>query len=362
MVGIDCHIGSQITEVGPYLDALDRLLDLVEAVEAAGIPLHHIDFGGGLGITYNDEAPPGGRRAVRALLERIDARGHGDRKLMIEPGRSLVGNAGVLRDRGAVPEAAASEKNFCIVDAAMNDLLRPAMYQAWMRHRRVPSAATPTPRPTTWSARSASRATGSAATAASRVAPGDLLAVLSAGAYCMSMASNYNTAAARRRGDGDGRRDGAGSIREREQLLPTCSAASDCCRLRRSACCATELAPAAQIRPSSTAWQATRAPPTASSAGRSTRQRSLACGQRGLNVQPGGGFERVRHFALHRRARAPAHVDVRDRVEQHARVGMARPREERRLVGAARRCGPRYITPTWSLTWRTTARLCEMNR
>ena len=96
MVGIDCHIGSQITEIGPYLDALDRVLDLVEAVEAQGMPLHHLDLGGGLGITYTDEQPPAAEALVRALLERIDARGHGQRKILFEPGRSLVGNAGVL--------------------------------------------------------------------------------------------------------------------------------------------------------------------------------------------------------------------------------------------------------------------------
>ena len=96
VAGIDCHIGSQITQVEPYLDALDRLLDLVEAVEAAGIPIHHLDVGGGLGIQYAEEAPPQADELVRRLLQRIDARGHGHRELLIEPGRSLVGNAGVL--------------------------------------------------------------------------------------------------------------------------------------------------------------------------------------------------------------------------------------------------------------------------
>ena len=96
VVGIDCHIGSQITQIEPYLDALDRLLDLVEAVEAEGIAIHHVDVGGGLGITYTDEAPPQADELVARLLQRIDARGHGHRELLIEPGRSLVGNAGVL--------------------------------------------------------------------------------------------------------------------------------------------------------------------------------------------------------------------------------------------------------------------------
>ncbi|MEP6876561.1 MAG: diaminopimelate decarboxylase, partial [Burkholderiales bacterium] len=132
VVGIDCHIGSQITDIGPYLDALDRLLDLVEQVEDRGIAIHHLDLGGGLGITYTDEAPPSAEVLVRSLLERIDARGHGHRKIMFEPGRSLVGNAGVLVSEVLYLKPG-EQKNFCIVDAAMNDLMRPAMYQAWMR-------------------------------------------------------------------------------------------------------------------------------------------------------------------------------------------------------------------------------------
>ncbi len=131
VVGIDCHIGSQITEIAPYLDALDRLLDLIEQVEADGIAIPHLDLGGGLGITYTDEQPPAADVLVGKLLARIDARGHGHRELLLEPGRSLVGNAGVLLTEVLVLKPGA-EKNFCIVDAAMNDLMRPAMYQAWM--------------------------------------------------------------------------------------------------------------------------------------------------------------------------------------------------------------------------------------
>ena len=96
VAGIDCHIGSQITAVGPYIDALDRVLDLVEAIESHGIAIHHIDVGGGLGITYTDESPPAADVLVMALLARIDARGHGHREVLFEPGRSLVGTAGVL--------------------------------------------------------------------------------------------------------------------------------------------------------------------------------------------------------------------------------------------------------------------------
>ena len=191
VVGIDCHIGSQITDETPYLDSMDRVLDLVEAVEAAGIPIHHIDFGGGLGIDYNGDTPPPADGLWTRLLAKLDARGFGQRQLMIEPGRSLVGNAGVCLTEVLYLKPG-EQKNFCIVDAAMNDLPRPAMYQAF--HQIVPLA--PRAGATTvydvvgpvcesgdWIGRDRALA----------VQPGDLLAVLSAGAYCMSMASNYNT-------------------------------------------------------------------------------------------------------------------------------------------------------------------------
>ena len=193
VVGIDCHIGSQITESGPYLDALDRVLDLVEAVEAAGLPLHHLDLGGGLGITYTDEQPPAADALIAALLQRIDTRGHGHRKILFEPGRSLVGNAGVLLSEVLYLKPGA-DKNFCIVDAAMNDLMRPAMYQAWMgivacTLRDAPPLTMDVVGPVCesgdWLGRDRALA----------VQPGDVVAVLSAGAYGMSMASNYNTRA-----------------------------------------------------------------------------------------------------------------------------------------------------------------------
>ncbi|MBL8352602.1 MAG: diaminopimelate decarboxylase [Burkholderiaceae bacterium] len=191
VTGIDCHIGSQITEIAPYLDALDRLLDLVEQVEADGGTIHHLDLGGGLGITYTDEQPPAADLLVGQLLARIDARGHGHREVLMEPGRSLVGNAGVLLTEVLVLKPGA-EKNFCIVDAAMNDMARPAMYQAWMGivpcHQRSDPALTwdvvgPVCESGDWLGRDRALA----------VQPGDLLAVLSAGAYGMTMASNYNT-------------------------------------------------------------------------------------------------------------------------------------------------------------------------
>lgn len=191
VVGIDFHIGSQITEVTPYLDATDRLLDLVEQIEAAGIPIHHIDFGGGLGINYNGDTPPAADVLWQQLFARIDARGFGDRQFMIEPGRSLVGNAGLCVTEVLFLKPG-EEKNFCIVDAAMNDLPRPAMYQAF--HAIVPVQVSntaaqvydvvgPVCESGDWIGRDRNLA----------VRAGDRLAVLSAGAYCMSMSSNYNT-------------------------------------------------------------------------------------------------------------------------------------------------------------------------
>jgi diaminopimelate decarboxylase len=191
VVGIDCHIGSQITEAAPYLDAMDRVLDLVQAVEDAGIALPHIDFGGGLGIDYDGDQPPAADTLWTQLLAKLDARGFGDRQLLIEPGRSLVGNAGVCLTEVLYLKPG-EQKNFCIVDAAMNDLPRPAMYQAW--HGVVPLAPSGAPASTyevvgpvcesgDWIAHERELA----------VRQGDLLAVMSAGAYCMSMASNYNS-------------------------------------------------------------------------------------------------------------------------------------------------------------------------
>ena len=191
VVGIDCHIGSQITEIAPYLDALDKLLELVAQIEADGARIHHIDVGGGLGITYSDETPPDTGLFVRTLLEHIEARGHGHREVFFEPGRSIVGNAGILLTRVEFLKPGA-EKNFVIVDAAMNDLARPAMYQAY--HAIDPVV----PRPDAphvydvvgpvcesgdWLGRDRTLA----------VKPGDLLAIRSAGAYSFSMSSNYNT-------------------------------------------------------------------------------------------------------------------------------------------------------------------------
>jgi diaminopimelate decarboxylase len=191
VAGIDCHIGSQITEIEPYLDALDRLLDLVEAVEAGGIAIPHIDLGGGLGIHYENEQPPAAEALIAALLARLDSRGHGRRKVIVEPGRSLVGNAGVLVSEVLYVKPGEG-KNFCIVDAAMNDLMRPALYGAWMaivecrRGRGAPiryDVVGPICESGDWLGRDRDLS----------VAAGDFVAMLSAGAYAMSMAGNYNS-------------------------------------------------------------------------------------------------------------------------------------------------------------------------
>jgi diaminopimelate decarboxylase len=226
VAGIDCHIGSQITDEAPYLDAMDRVLDLVQSIESAGIAIHHIDFGGGLGITYNGDRPPAADALWSKLFARLDARGFGDRQVMIEPGRSLVGNAGVCLTEVLYLKPG-EQKNFCIVDAAMNDLPRPSMYQGY--HMIVPvtrdsggavrdyDVVGPVCESGDWIGRDRSLA----------VQPGDLLAVLSAGAYCMSMASNYNARgrAAEVLVDGDRtylirERESAADLMRSERLVP----------------------------------------------------------------------------------------------------------------------------------------------
>ena len=192
VIGIDCHIGSQITDEAPYLDAMERVLDLVVAVEAAGIALHHIDFGGGLGIDYDGTLPPPADGLWRKLLGKLDSRGFGDRLVMIEPGRSLVGNAGVCLSEVLYLKPG-EHKNFCVIDAAMNDLPRPTLYQAYHAIEPVKRGGAgtsgiydvvgPVCESGDWIGRDRTLA----------VRPGDLLAIMSAGAYCMSMASNYNT-------------------------------------------------------------------------------------------------------------------------------------------------------------------------
>jgi len=199
IIGIDCHIGSQITECAPYLDALDRVLDLVEKIEADGIDITHIDLGGGLGITYTDETPPSAHDLVSAMLQKLKQREHAHREIFLEPGRSLVGNAGVLLTQALYLKPATDDeirqggRHFCIVDAAMNDLMRPAMYEAWMAIEPCQLKTTTTSH--SWDIVGPVCESGDWLGKDRHLAidQGDYLAVLSAGAYGMSMASNYNT-------------------------------------------------------------------------------------------------------------------------------------------------------------------------
>ncbi|MDM3887263.1 diaminopimelate decarboxylase [Pseudomonas sp. BCRC 81390] len=188
VVGVDCHIGSQLTSVEPFLDALDRLLVLVDRLAECGIHLRHLDLGGGVGVRYRDEQPPLVADYIKAIRERIGDR---DLALVFEPGRYIVANAGVLLTRVEYLKHT-EHKDFAIVDAAMNDLIRPALYQAWMGVSPV------TPR------EGEGRAydlvgpiceTGDflAKDRVLNLAEGDLLAVQSAGAYGFVMSSNYNT-------------------------------------------------------------------------------------------------------------------------------------------------------------------------
>jgi len=186
--GVDCHIGSQLTEIEPFLAALERVLALVDNLEAIGISISHLDLGGGVGIRYRDEAPPEISHYAAALLERLQGRKF---KLLLEPGRALVGNAGLLLTRVEYLKRGEA-KNFAIVDAAMNDLMRPALYDAWHNIVSVEPRIGPVENfeivgPVCESGDFLGH------DRALCLEEGDLLAVMSAGAYGMSMSSNYNT-------------------------------------------------------------------------------------------------------------------------------------------------------------------------
>jgi diaminopimelate decarboxylase len=192
IVGVDCHIGSQITEISPYLDALDKLLALIDALAADGITLRHLDLGGGLGIRYTDETPPHPAELLNPVFAALQARGLDHLQIILEPGRSLVGNAGVLLTRVEYLKYS-DVRNFAIVDAAMNDLMRPALYQAW--HDVVPVQPRTGTRTDTYDIVGPICESGDWL-AKDRELPleqGDLLAILSAGAYGFSMSSQYNT-------------------------------------------------------------------------------------------------------------------------------------------------------------------------
>jgi diaminopimelate decarboxylase len=188
LVGVGCHIGSQLTKSSPLIDAAARIAELVERIETAGIPLAHIDLGGGIGIRYRDETPPSIDEVVTSCLAML---GEGRHKVIVDPGRSIVGNAGVLLTRVEYVKRGEA-KNFVVVDAAMNDLLRPALYQAW--HEVVPVRAAmeveelydvvgPVCESGDFLARDRRLS----------VVSGGLLAIRSAGAYGMVMSSNYNS-------------------------------------------------------------------------------------------------------------------------------------------------------------------------
>ncbi|MDP2029363.1 MAG: diaminopimelate decarboxylase [Thiobacillus sp.] len=188
ITGIDCHIGSQLTDLSPLADAADRVLALVDALARDGITLHHIDLGGGVGIRYRDEIPPDLAAYGQVLAARFKGR---HEKLLLEPGRSLVGNAGLLLTRVEYLKPG-EDKNFAIVDAAMNDLMRPALYEAYHEIVAVDQRNAPAQR---YDIVGPICETGDFLGFARdlSIEEGDLLALLSAGAYGMSMASNYNS-------------------------------------------------------------------------------------------------------------------------------------------------------------------------
>jgi diaminopimelate decarboxylase len=186
--GVDCHIGSQITELSPFLDAFDRVLALVDALEQNKIHIQHIDLGGGIGICYSDETPPEFTEYAKAMLAKLGKR---DIKLVFEPGRALVGNAGVLLTKVEYLKHTET-KNFAIVDAAMNDLMRPALYDAYHAIEAVkPRVANTQNYEIVGPVCESGDFLGHDRDLA--LAEGDLLAIMSAGAYGMSMSSNYNT-------------------------------------------------------------------------------------------------------------------------------------------------------------------------
>ena len=189
VVGVDCHIGSQLSELTPFVDALKRLLVLIDQLAEAGITLRHIDVGGGLGITYNSETPPSPKEYTKAILDQLEGR---ELKVIIEPGRAIVGNAGILLTEVQYLKTGAA-KNFAIVDAAMNDLIRPALYSAWQditpvekrSHNGFEMYDVVGPVCETGDFLGKDRNLN--------VQEGDLLAVCSAGAYGFTMSSNYNS-------------------------------------------------------------------------------------------------------------------------------------------------------------------------
>ena len=187
--GVDCHIGSQLTSVSPFLDALDRVLALIDALAEKQIVIRHLDMGGGLGVTYDQEQPPQPSDYVTALAERMGQR---ELELIMEPGRSIAANAGILLTRVEFLKCT-EHRNFAIIDAAMNDLIRPALYSAWQSI--IPVRPRHDAEEKTWDLVGPVCETGDflGKDRPLRLQTGDLLAVRSAGAYGFVMSSNYNT-------------------------------------------------------------------------------------------------------------------------------------------------------------------------
>lgn len=189
VVGVDCHIGSQLTQTRPFLDALDKVLLLVDTLREHGILLKHLDLGGGLGICYRDETPPAPADYIHAMLARL---GETDLEIMLEPGRAIVGNAGILVTRVEYLKPT-PHKNFAIVDAAMNDLVRPALYGAWQAI--IPVNKTSNAPEKVWDIVGPVCETGDflGKERVLKLNQNDLLAVRSSGAYGFTMSSNYNS-------------------------------------------------------------------------------------------------------------------------------------------------------------------------
>ncbi len=189
IIGIDCHIGSQLTETSPFLAALDKVIELVNTLKQEGIDLHHLDLGGGLGICYKDEQPPSPEEYVSAILERL---GDNHYEIALEPGRAIAGNAGILVTK--VEYLKPTEyKNFAIVDAAMNDLVRPSLYSAWQDI--VPINKDSSADESTWDIVGPVCETGDflGKDRQLKLSQGDLLAIRSSGAYGFTMSSSYNS-------------------------------------------------------------------------------------------------------------------------------------------------------------------------
>ena len=188
IIGVDCHIGSQLTETAPFIDALERILVLIDKLQEYDIYIDHLDIGGGLGVCYKNEEPPKTEDYVKEIISHLGER---DITLILEPGRSITANAGVLLTKVEYLKPG-QDKNFAIIDAAMNDMIRPALYQAWLAVEPVtPKVGTPS----TWDIVGPICETGDfiAKERSLVVSQGDLLCIQSAGAYGFSMSSNYNS-------------------------------------------------------------------------------------------------------------------------------------------------------------------------